>query len=166
MPFCPWWQGMYRIDEGPVVGEFAPDFSLKDSNGDDVKLSNYRGRVNVLLAFYRGESDPYSMRWLSKLNDDYLFFRSLETDILAISPDDIDKARDTATRYKIPFKLLSDPDLGVISEYSVFNDLENGDDASIFIIDKDGKIRYKHVGKVPENIPSNEKLMETIRAMT
>lgn len=154
---------MYRIDEGPVVGEFAPDFSLKDPNGDEVKLSNYRGRVNVLLAFYRGESDPYSMRWLSGLNDDYLFFRSLETDVLAISPDDVDKARDTVTRYKIPFKLLSDPDLTVIKEYCVFNDLENGDDASVFIIDKNGRIRYKYIGIVPSDLPPNDKLMETIR---
>ncbi len=157
---------MYRIDQGPVVGEFAPDFSLKDSNGDEVKLSNYRGRVNVLLAFYRGESDPYSMRWLSGLNDDYLFFRSLETDVLAISPDDVDKTRDTVTRYKIPFRLLSDPNLKVIREYSVFDDLENGDDASVFIIDKNGKIRYKCVGIVPSDLPPNDKLMETIRDMS
>jgi peroxiredoxin Q/BCP len=158
--------GMHSMEEKPVVGDFAPDFSLKDPNGDDVKLSNYRGRVNVLLAFYRGASDPYSMRWLSGLNDDYLFFRSLETDVLAISPDDVDKARDTVTRYKIPFRLLSDPDLTVIKEYSVFDDLENGDDASVFIIDKGGKIRYKCIGIVPSDLPPNDKLMETIRDMT
>ncbi len=156
---------MYRIDEGPVVGEFAPDFSLRDSRGGEVKLSDHRGRVNVLLAFYRGESDPYSMRWLSGLKDDYLFFRSLETDILAISPDDVDTARDTAARYKIPFRLLSDPRLSVIKEYRVFNDLENGDDASVFIIDKAGRVRYKFVGVVPSDLPPNEKLMEAIRDM-
>ena len=154
---------MYNIDEKPVVGEFAPEFSLRDSHGDDVKLSSYRGRLNVLLAFYRGESDPYSMRWLSGLNDDYLFFRSLETDVLAISPDDLEKTRDTVTRYKIPFRLLSDPNLKVIREYNVFNDLENGDDASVFIVDKGGKIRYKCIGVVPSDLPPNDKLMETIR---
>ena len=154
------------MDEKPVVGEFAPDFSLRDSNGDEVKLSNYRGRTNVLLAFYRGESDPYSMRWLSGLNDDYLFFRSLETDVLAISPDDVEKTRDTRTRYKIPFRLLSDPNLKVIKKYNVFNDLENGDDASVFIIDKDGRIRHKYIGIVPTDLPPNDKLMESIRDMT
>jgi len=156
---------MYRTEERPVVGDFAPDFYLKDSNGDEVKLSNYRGRVNVLLVFYRGESDPYSMRWLSRLNDDYLFFRSLETDILAVSPDGIDKTRDTVTRYKIPFRLLSDPQMKVINKYGVLNELENGDDASVFIIDKSGKIRYKYIGIVPSDMPSNDKLMETIRGM-
>ncbi len=156
---------MYRIDEGPVAGEVAPDFSLKDLNGDEVKLSGYRGRVNVLLVFYRGEADPYSMRWLSGLTDDYLFFRSLETEVLAISPDDVDKVRDTATRYKIPFRLLSDPDLKAAREYRVFNDLENGNDASVFIVDKAGRIRYRYVGVVPSDLPPNDKLMETIRNM-
>jgi peroxiredoxin Q/BCP len=156
---------MYRMRERPVAGDLAPDFTLKDSSGDEVKLSNYRGRVNVLLAFYRGASDPYSMRWLSRLNDDYLFFRGLETEVLAISPDDVDKARDTATRYRIPFRLLSDPDLKVIMEYGVFNDLENGDDASVFIIDTGGKIRYGYVGVVPSDLPPNDKLMEIIRGM-
>ncbi len=156
---------MYRIDEGPVVGEFAPDFSLKDPNGENVRLSGYRGRQNVLLVFYRGEADPYSMRWLSGLNDDYLFFRSLETEVLAISPDDVDKVRDTAARYKIPFRLLSDPGLNAIREYRVFNDLENGDDASVFIIDKSGRIRYKYIAVVPSDLPPNDKLMETIRDM-
>lgn len=158
-------RGMYRIEETTGAGDFAPDFNLRDSRGEDVKLSNYRGRVKVLLAFYRGEADHYSMRWLSQLNDDYLFFRSLEAEILAISPDDVDKVRDTATRYKIPFKLLADPDMAVIREYGVYDDLENGDDASIFIIDRTGRIRYKFVSKFPGELPPNDKLMETLRNM-
>ncbi len=159
-------KGMYRIEEAAGAGDFAPDFGLKDSRGEEVKLSNFRDRVNVLLVFYRGEADPYSMRWLSQLNDDYLFFRSLDADILAISPDDVDKARDTATRYKIPFKLLADPGKRVIREYGVYDDLENGDDASIFIIDRSGRIRYRFVSKFPGEVPPNDKLMETLRHLT
>jgi peroxiredoxin len=158
-------RGMYRIEERTGAGDFAPDFNLRDSRGEDVKLSNYRGRVKVLLAFYRGEADQYSMRWLSQLNDDYLFFRSLEAEILAVSPDDVDKVRDTATRYKIPFKLLADPDMAVIREYGVFDDLMNGNDASIFVIDRTGRIRYKFVSKFPGELPPNDKLMETLRNM-
>lgn len=159
-------RGMYRIEEAAGMGDFAPDFRLKDSRGEEVRLSNFRDRVNVLLVFYRGEADQYSMRWLSQLNDDYLFFRSLDTDILAISPDDVDKARDTATRYKIPFKLLADPEKSVIKEYGVYDDLENGDDASIFIIDRSGRIRYRFVSTFPGEIPPNDKLMETLRHLT
>jgi peroxiredoxin len=157
--------GMYRIEERTEAGNAAPDFKLKDSGGEDVRLSNYRGRVNVLIAFYRGAADPYSLRWLSRLSDDYLFFRSLDTDILAISPDDVEKARYTSNRYKLPFKLLSDPDTRVIREYGVYDELENGDDASIFIVDRSGMIRYRFVSKFPGEIPPNDKLMETLRRL-
>lgn len=156
---------MYNIEERPEIGCFAPDFILKDFNGDNVKISNYKGRVNVLLAFYRGKSDPYSMRWLSQLNDDYLFFRSLDTEILAVSADSVEKAANTVKQYKIPFKLLSDSQKIAIKEYGVFDDLSKCAEASVFIIDRSGMIRYKQVGIMPSDIPPNDKLMETIRAI-
>lgn len=156
---------MYRIEEHPRVGSFAPDFTLKDAHRDDVKLSSYRGRVNVLLAFYRGQSDPYSIKWLSQLKDDYLFFRGLDTEVLAVSPDSVDEAMNTCTRHKIPFKLLSDSRDQVIDEYGVRGAFNYGAEASVFIIDKSGKIRYKYIGKVPADIPSNDILLETIRDM-
>jgi peroxiredoxin Q/BCP len=156
---------MFRMDEGPVVGDLAPDFMLRDINGDSVKLSGYRGRVNMLLAFYNGGADAYSVRWLSQLNDDYLFFRSLDTDILAISSDNLGKAHETASRHKIPFKVLSDPDKVAIREYGVCSGLGDGAEAAVFIIDRAGRIRYRHIGKVPVDMPSNDRLMETIRNM-
>ncbi len=156
---------MYRMEEHPKVGSLSPDFTLKDEHGDEVKLSSYRGRVNVLLAFYRGQSDPYSMKWLSQLKDDYLYFRGLDTEVLAISPDKVDEALNTSTLHKIPFKLLSDPKNIVIDEYGVKGAFNYGAEASVFIIDKSGNIRYKYIGKVPRDIPSNEVLLQTIRKM-
>ncbi len=156
---------MYRMEEHPKVGALAPDFILKDEHGDEVKLSSYRGRVNVLVAFYRGQSDPYSIKWLSELNDDYLYFRGLDTEVLAISPDKVDEALNTSTLHKIPFKLLSDSNNRVIDEYGVRGAFDYGAEASVFVIDKAGKVRYKYIGKVPQDIPSNEILLKTIRKM-
>lgn len=158
-------KAMYRIDEHPRVGALAPDFVLKDEHGDDVKLSSYRNRVNVLLAFYRGQSDPYSIKWLSQLKDDYLYFRGLDTEILAVSPDKVNEALNTVTLHKIPFKLLSDPQDKVIDEYGVRSAFNYGAEASVFIIDKAGMIRYKYIGKVPQDIPTNDILLETLRDM-
>ena len=156
---------MYRMEEHPKVGSLAPDFALKDEHGDEVKLSNYRSRVNMLVAFYRGQSDPYSIKWLSQLTDDYLYFRGLDTEVIAISPDRVDEALNTRTLHKIPFKLLSDSDNTVIDEYGVRGAFDYGAEASVFIIDKAGKVRYKYIGKVPQDIPSNEVLLKIIRNM-
>lgn len=156
---------MYQMDVGTDVGKIAPDFTLKDSSGDEVKLSGYRNRVNVLLAFYRGESDVDSLRWLSQLKDDYLYFRGLDTEVLAASPDNMHKAKYSADRYKIPFKLLCDPKMNVIKEYGVFDDLYDGAEASVFIIDRSGRIRYKYIGRAPRDIPPNEVLLDVIRKL-
>lgn len=156
---------MYRLEEHPKVGSLAPDFALKDEHGDEVKLSGYRGRVNVIVAFYRGQSDPYSIKWLSQLTDDYLYFRGLDTEVLAISPDNVNEALNTSTLHKIPFKLLSDTNDMVINEYGVRGAFDYGAEASVFVIDKAGKVRYKYIGKVPQDIPSNEVLLKIIRNM-
>jgi peroxiredoxin Q/BCP len=156
---------MYRMEEHPKVGSLAPDFALRDEHGDEIKLSSYRGRVNVLLAFYRGQSDTYSIKWLSQLKDDYLYFRGLDTEVLAVSPDIVDEALNTSTLHKIPFKLLSDSNAAVIDEYGVKGAFNYGAEASVFIIDKAGMVRYKYIGKVPQDIPTNEDLLKIIRKM-
>ncbi len=156
---------MYRTRGTIEIGCIAPDFNLRDQDGNGVKLSSYRGKENVLLAFYRGAHDIYSLQWLSRLNDDYLHFRSLGTDILAIGPDHREKARYAATRYKIAFKLLSDTQKIVIREYGVFNELEDSDKASVFIVDRAGTIRYRYVGIVPNDLPPNDKLLEALRSI-
>jgi thioredoxin-dependent peroxiredoxin len=154
---------MYQIETGVDVGSAAPDFSLKDALGDTVKLSDFRGKENVLLAFYRGESDQYSTKWLSQLKDDYLEFRGLDTDVLAISTDDTRKSLDTGGRYDLPFRMLPDPGCNVIKTYSVYDDYSRTATAAAFIIDRSGKIRYKYVSSAPPDLPSDTEIIIELR---
>jgi peroxiredoxin len=154
---------MYQLETGLDVGDIAPDFCLKDSVGDNVRLSDYREKENVLLAFYRGESDPYSTKWLSELRDDYLEVRGLDTDLLAISSDSVQKELDTGGRYSLPFKLLSDPGYDVIKTYRVYDDYTKTATAAAFIIDRSGRIRYKYVGGAPPDLPSDTIIIAQLR---
>ena len=55
-----------EVESGSEVGQFAPDFTLPDINGDLVTLSSFRGKSHVLVAFHRGCSDPFVLRsWVS-----------------------------------------------------------------------------------------------------
>ena len=154
---------MYRMDTGLGIGDLAPGFSLFNELGEPVKLSGFRGKGNVLLAFYRGEADKYSTRWLEKLRDDYLEFRGLDTEVLAISADDRQKALDTAGRYSLPFRLLSDPGRRVIREYRVYDDFTNTATSAAYIVDRQGKIRYKYVSGAPPDLPSDTVIIEQLR---
>jgi peroxiredoxin Q/BCP len=156
---------MYEMDSGLEAGDMAPDFSLGDSLGDTVRLSGYRGKANVLVAFYRGESDPYSMRWLSELSGDYLQIRGLDTEVLAISGDDERTALDTGGRYGLPFRLLCDPGCRVAREYGVFDSFTNTPACAAFVLDRAGKVRYRYVSGAPPDLPPNTEIIRQLRDM-
>lgn len=153
---------MYRIETGIGVGDIAPDFSLKDSLGDTVKLSDYFRKGNVVLAFYRGEADQYSTRWLSGLKDDYLEIRGLDAEVLAISSDDIQTVLDTGGRYDLPFRLLSDPGCKVIHMYRVYDDFTKTATSAAFVIDRSGHIRYRYVSGAPPDLPPDTEIIRQL----
>lgn len=156
---------MYRLEAGLSVGDVAPDFSLKDTTGKTVALADYRDKENVVLAFYRGESDVYSINWLRALNDDYLEIRALDADILAISSDRENECAFMKDKYSLSFKVLPDPGCNVIKMYKVFDDFTNTATSAAFVIDRSGRIRYKYVSGAPPDIPDDVKVIETLRKM-
>jgi peroxiredoxin len=156
---------MYQMEAGLNVGDYAPDFSLKDCLGDTVRLSDFRGKENVLLAFYRGEADQYSMKWLSELRDDYLEIRALDTEVLGISADPSHQGLDTGGRYSLPFRLLSDPGCNAIETYRVYDDFTKTATSAAFIVDRSGRIVYKYVSGAPPDLPDDVKIIETLRKM-
>jgi peroxiredoxin len=156
---------MYRLETGLNVGDIAPDFSLKDTTDNTVTLADFRGKENVLLAFYRGESDVYSINWLRTLNDDYLQIRALDTDVLAISSDKENEAAFMKDKYSLSFKVLPDPAFKVIKSYKVYDDFTHTATSAAFLVDRSGKIRYKYVSSAPPDQPDDLKILETLRKM-
>jgi peroxiredoxin len=156
---------MYRLETGLAVGDFAPDFSLKDTTGKTVTLSDYRSKENVLLAFYRGESDLYSINWLRALSDDYLEIRALDTEVIAISSDKENEAAFMKDKYSLSFKVLPDPGNKVVKMYGVYDDFTHTATCAAFVVDSDGKIRYKYVSSAPPDLPDESKILETLRKM-
>ncbi len=154
---------MYQIEEGINVGDLAPEFSMADTGGKTVTLADFRGKKNVLLAFYRGESDLYSINWLNALKNDYLEIRGLDTDVIAISADRANKEIFMKEKYDIPFPLIPDPGCKVINAYKVYDDFTRTATCAAFIIDRDGKIYHKYVSRAPPDLPDDTELIRIIR---
>lgn len=142
------------------VGEVAPDFELPASGNRTVKLSDFRGQKNVLLAFYPFAFSPVCSLQLPGLQENLSRFKALETEVLGISVDSRHSSTAFAEHLKLEFPLLSDFDKRVTRAYGVLR--EGGfAERALFVVDRNGRIAYAHInaiGEVPDNAPVFEVL--------
>ena len=134
-------------------GKTAPVFTLKDSDGNNVALKDYRGK-DVIVYFYPGDDTPGCTK---------------EAVVLGVSPDDGVSHRKFADKYKLPFTLLSDPDRKVMTRYGAFGEKmmygkkTTGVIRSTVWIGPDGKV-VKHWKKVAKAGTHPQKVLEALQA--
>lgn len=135
------------------VGTLAGDFSLHNQRGEKVTLSDYRGEKNVVLYFYPKAMTPGCTVQACGIRDSKAEFDDLDTVVMAVSPDSVDRLVKFEDKQELNFTLLSDEDHAVTEQYGAW-DLKKfmgreymGVIRSTFIIGKDGEIKYV-MGKV------------------
>lgn len=124
------------------IGDFAPDFILKDQHGDLVKLSDYRNRANVVLFFYPKDDTPGCTIEACSFRDKYSEFKDWGAEVVGVSSDDNASHFKFASRYQLPFTLLSDSDSKVRKLYSVPKSFMFIPGRVTFIIDRQGIVRH------------------------
>jgi len=131
------------------VGHQAPDFSLADTSGRRVVLSELRRRGPVVLVFYRGHWCPFCRRHLKRLQEHLGEIRSRGAAVVAVSSDERVLARRLSDELGLEYPVLSDLDGAVMDAYGVRNRLlgiAGGiPHASVFIIDVKGIVRFREV---------------------
>jgi peroxiredoxin len=125
-----------------AVGQEAPDFTLKDQDGNDVTLSSFRGKSNVVLVFYPFTFTGVCEGELCSLRDDISDFESSNAQVLALSCDTRHAQKQWAEQKGYNFPVLSDfwPHGAVTKAYGVFNEQLGCANRATFVIDKDGKV--------------------------
>lgn len=130
-----------------TIGQVAPDFTLQNQFGQDVTLSSFRGKKNVVIVFYPFAFSGICTGELCTLRDDLGAYQNDDTELLAISCDAMysQKAFAEAEGYK--FSLLADfwPHGEVSKAYGVFNEDRGLAIRGTFIVDKEGKLRWQVV---------------------
>jgi len=129
----------------PGVGTEAPDFTARNQHGEQLRLSEYRGRRNVVLVFYPHAFSRVCGDELRALRDRPDLLRQAE--FLAVSCDSMYTLRAYAEAERLEFGLLSDfwPHGAIAAQYGVF-DAEPGTAArGTFVIDTGGVIRWSVV---------------------
>jgi len=126
------------------VGVEAPDFSLRDQNNQEVRLSNFRGRRNVLLVFYPLAFTGTCQGELCSVRDNIGDFVSDTVQVLTLSVDSPYSHKVWAEQQGYDFPLLADfwPHGAVAQAYGVFNHERGYANRGTFIIDRSGVVRY------------------------
>ena len=151
-----------------TAGDTAPDFELRSHRGGTVKLSDFRGKKNVVVAFHPLAFTPVCANQMVAYESDRPRFDVSDTVVLGLSIDaQPAKTAWAQTLGPISFDLLSDfyPHGEVARQYGVFRAKDGISERAVFLVDKTGKIAWARVYAIPEQ-PSNADLFEALEAVT
>ena len=149
-------------------GQQAPDFTLRDQDGQERTLADYAGR-KLVLYFYPRADTPGCTTQACGIRDHESDYESVGAEVVGVSPDGADRLRAFADKYSLDYTLLGDPDHATAEAYGVWVEKTNygktsmGIQRATFIIDEQGAVA--HV--IPKASPKthDEKVLAALREL-
>ena len=135
-------------------GKAAPAFTLADAHGNDVALSSFAGK-DVIVYFYPKDDTPGCTKEACGFRDGWKDLKKEGAVVLGVSADSGASHKKFATKYRLPFTLLSDPDHAVMTKYGAWGEKVmygkkvTGVIRSTVWVGPDGKVK-KHWARVRE----------------
>jgi peroxiredoxin Q/BCP len=124
------------------IGSKAPDFTLPSQMGDNVTLSEFFGKKNIVLYFYPKDETRGCIKEACTFRDNYEQLTSLGAEVLGVSGQSVESHKSFATHYGLPFILLSDKDNKVRELYGVPSTMGIIPGRVTYIIDKKGIVKH------------------------
>ena len=149
-----------------TLRETTPDFQLPDiTNARLVRLSNYRGKQPVVLAFTRIFTEkqycPLCFPHIKAMNESYEQFTKQGIEVLMITSTDERQSQTVIKDLGLRMPLLSDPSCRVFRAYNLGQAL-GAPLPGQFVLDQQGKLLYKHLFSFLSNNASVERLLEAV----
>ena len=141
-------------------GDSAPDFYGPTSEGSNLGLKDFVGKKNVVLYFYPRDDTPGCTKEACSFRDNLDSVRKTGAEVIGVSLDSVESHRKFATKYSLPFSLISDKEKRIAQAYGVLKDTGTSASRVTFIIDKAGK-----VAKVFPNVDVTKHTEEVIAVL-
>ncbi len=125
--------------------EIAPDFTAKNQNGVEIKLSDFRGK-KVVLYFYPKDNTPGCTKQACSFKDADEVYSSKEIKVFGISTDNEKSHQKFISKFSLPFDLLADTEKEIVNLYQVYGEKSlygrkyMGITRTTFLINEEGKI--------------------------
>ena len=153
-----------------MIGQSAPDFTLKNTAKEPISLSNYRGST-VILAFYPGAFTGVCDKEMCAFQDNMAKLNAAEATVIGISVDSPWANAEFARKYNLEFELLSDLDREVVTTYDAtfvgLGGIEGYVSANrvVIVIDKAGVIQHRWVAENPGVEPDYDAIVAVAESL-
>jgi peroxiredoxin len=135
------------------VGDEAPEFTLPATTGKPVKLSEFKGKKNVVLAFYPAAFTGGCTKEMQAYQLGLDKFDSADTQVFGVSTDNVPSQRKFAEELKVTFPMLSDFTTRQVSkDYGVLIADRGIANRTTFVVDKEGRIQHIEEGSAAIDI--------------
>jgi peroxiredoxin Q/BCP len=137
-------------------GQKAPDFTVRDGEGQTVRLKGLRGK-KVVLYFYPKDDTPGCTKEACSFRDSFAKFKKRGIEVLGVSLDSEVKHKNFARKYDLPFRLLADTDRAISEGFGTYGEKKfmgrtyMGINRMTFLIDEKGKIKKIFTKVKPED---------------
>lgn len=153
----------------PTPGQKAPDFTLFNSDRQEVSLGSFQGK-NLIILFFPMAFTSVCTAELCEMRDNITAYADLNADIVAISVDSPFTLAKFKEDQQLPFNLLSDFNKEVSQAYDTYYEtfvmnLKGVSKRSAFVIDKEGIIQYAEVLDSAGDVPNFQAVRETLASL-
>ncbi|MFD1164696.1 thioredoxin-dependent thiol peroxidase [Sphingobacterium daejeonense] len=145
------------------VGEKAPQFKGKNQHGEEVKLSDFKGK-KIILYFYPKDNTPGCTTEACNFRDNYQILLKDGYEVIGVSIDSEQSHQKFISKFELPFTLLSDEDKKIVEDYGVWVEKNMygkkymGTARTTFIIDENGIIQ--HIIKKVDNKNASQQIRD------
>ena len=146
----------------PHIGDIAPDFTLLSTTGERVTLSDFRGKKNVLVAFFPLAFTSTCTEEVCAFSEDFDQFTGKGVEVIPISVDSFATLREYKKKYDLKVEMLSDFKRTASRAFGVLHEEKYYSNRAYFLIDREGVVRWLHVEDPPKMRRENSELFEQI----
>ncbi|MEL7834588.1 peroxiredoxin [Fodinibius sp. Rm-B-1B1-1] len=149
-----------------TVNTKAPDFTLQNTDGDQISLSDFKGESNIVLLFFPLAFSSTCTEELCTIRDNMKVYNSLDAKVLGISVDSFFTLKAYKKAENLNFTLLSDFNKEVSQKYGVLYDdyfgMKGVSKRASFVIDEQGTIRHNEILEDSSQLPDFKRIQEIL----
>jgi peroxiredoxin len=155
-----------QLQNSPQVGEIAPDFTAASTSGSDVSLASFRGKRNVLLAFFPLAFTGTCTKELVCFTEDFDQFAGKGVEILPVSVDSVPSLREFKNKLQMKTELLSDFKRDISRAYGILNGDKFYSNRAYFLIDTAGVVRWEHIEANNSERRDNSEILAAMKLLS